>query len=53
MNITPLADLTLKQAKLKLNALVREAENLDYLSGEELEFMLAFVRHIQKLGGTV
>jgi len=50
---TALADLTLKQAKLKLNSLVREAENLDYLSNAELDFMLALVRHIQKLGGTV
>lgn len=48
-----LSDLTLKQAKLKLNSLVREAENLDYLSHAELDFMLALVRHIQKLGGTV
>jgi len=48
---TALADLTLKQAKLKLNSLVREAENLDYLSHAELDFMLALVRHIQKLGG--
>jgi len=50
---TALADLTLKQAKLKLNSLVREAEHLDYLSNAELEFMLALARHIQKLGGTI
>jgi len=48
-----LADLTLKQAKLKLNSLVREAENLDYLSNAELDFMLALARHIKNLGGNV